>query len=116
MARASAPSAPALLALVFAALLAVASAHTDYYESLGIATDADDAAIKKAYRKLSLKYHPGACAHARVCARARARNAAARRAWPADRLVRVGRAGVCARAHARLARGTLRDTPEPPRR
>ena len=54
MARASAPSAPALLALVFAALLAVASAHTDYYESLGIATDADDAAIKKAYRKLSL--------------------------------------------------------------
>mmetsp|Transcript_56507 Transcript_56507/g.123850 ORF Transcript_56507/g.123850 Transcript_56507/m.123850 type:complete len:460 (+) Transcript_56507:75-1454(+) len=30
----------------------------DVYEVLGLADDADDAAIKKAYRKLSIKYHP----------------------------------------------------------
>ena len=30
----------------------------DYYEVLGIAKDADDAAIKKAYRQLAKKYHP----------------------------------------------------------
>ena len=30
----------------------------DYYEVLGVARDADDAAIKKAYRKLAMKYHP----------------------------------------------------------
>jgi molecular chaperone DnaJ len=30
----------------------------DYYELLGIARDADDKAIKGAYRKLALKYHP----------------------------------------------------------
>jgi molecular chaperone DnaJ len=30
----------------------------DYYEVLGVARDADDAAIKKAYRQLALKYHP----------------------------------------------------------
>lgn len=30
----------------------------DYYEILGIARDADAAAIKKAYRKLALKWHP----------------------------------------------------------
>ena len=29
-----------------------------YYEVLGIKRDADDAAIKKAYRKLAKKYHP----------------------------------------------------------
>ena len=59
MARASAPSSLlASLALALALLAATCSAHTDFYESLGIPTDADDAAIKKAYRKLSLKYHP----------------------------------------------------------
>jgi DnaJ-class molecular chaperone len=31
----------------------------DLYESLGVARDAGDDVIKKAYRKLSLKYHPG---------------------------------------------------------
>lgn len=31
----------------------------NYYEVLGVAQDANDAAINKAYRKLSLKYHPG---------------------------------------------------------
>lgn len=30
----------------------------DYYEVLGVAKDADDATIKKAYRKLAMKYHP----------------------------------------------------------
>ncbi len=32
----------------------------NFYESLGVAPDSDEGAIKKAYRKLSLKYHPGA--------------------------------------------------------
>jgi len=31
---------------------------TDYYEILGISKDADEKEIKKAYRALSLKYHP----------------------------------------------------------
>ncbi|KAG0270723.1 DNAj domain protein, partial [Linnemannia gamsii] len=30
----------------------------DYYNILGISKDADDDQIKKAYRKLALKYHP----------------------------------------------------------
>ena len=32
----------------------------DYYEVLGVPKDADDAAIKKAYRQLAKKYHPDA--------------------------------------------------------
>ena len=31
---------------------------SDYYELLGVARDADDAAIKKAYRKLAMAHHP----------------------------------------------------------
>ena len=34
------------------------AAKRDYYEILGISKNADEAAIKKAYRKLAKKYHP----------------------------------------------------------
>ena len=30
----------------------------DHYEVLGVGEDAEDKEIKKAYRKLALKYHP----------------------------------------------------------
>ncbi len=32
--------------------------YKDYYEVLGVARDANDAAVKKAYRKLAREYHP----------------------------------------------------------
>src|SRR3990172_9063809 len=32
--------------------------ETDYYKTLGVAKDATNDDIKKAYRKLALKYHP----------------------------------------------------------
>src|SRR5690606_2032324 len=33
-------------------------AKRDYYEILGVAKDADDDALRKAYRRLAMKYHP----------------------------------------------------------
>ncbi|MBQ0026569.1 MAG: DnaJ domain-containing protein, partial [Lachnospiraceae bacterium] len=38
----------------------MAEQKRDCYEVLGIPKDADDAAIKKAYRTLAKKYHPDA--------------------------------------------------------
>lgn len=46
------------LAAVLAVVAAAAAAGADFYEVLGVARDADDGAIKRAYRKLSLKLHP----------------------------------------------------------
>jgi preprotein translocase subunit Sec63 len=53
-----APRGLLLLLLALLSLLRLASAE-NFYEALGVPSDADEAAIKKAYRKLSLKYHPG---------------------------------------------------------
>ncbi len=36
----------------------MAESKRDYYEVLGVSKDADDAALKKAYRALAKKYHP----------------------------------------------------------
>ena len=33
-------------------------AKRDYYDILGISRDADEKEIKRAYRKLAMKYHP----------------------------------------------------------
>ena len=48
-----------LLLLATAALFACVAAGRDLYEVLGVARDAPADVIKKSYRKLSLKYHPG---------------------------------------------------------
>ena len=55
---------------LLAALLVAVSAN--FYETLGVAPDADEGAVKKAYRRLSLKYHPGASPPRRPAAHAAA--------------------------------------------
>ena len=49
------PAAPTLTAGGYAAR---AMKYKDYYATLGVARDANEAAIKKAYRRLAQKYHP----------------------------------------------------------
>ena len=45
--------------LVFFILFVIINCQNDeYYKLLGVSKDADDAALKKAFKKLSLKYHP----------------------------------------------------------
>ena len=43
------------------AIAKVKAAGKDYYKILGVAKDADEASIKKAYRKLALQLHPDKC-------------------------------------------------------
>ncbi|CAL1140809.1 unnamed protein product [Cladocopium goreaui] len=47
-----------VLVLLSAAAFQVALAAPSYYEVLGVAKDADDRQIKKAYREKALKWHP----------------------------------------------------------
>jgi DnaJ-domain-containing protein 1 len=47
-----------LLLVLLSNLVAVLGQN--YYEVLGVPQDADEGVVKRAYRKLSLKYHPGA--------------------------------------------------------
>lgn len=44
-----------------AALIARIRPATDFYKILGVSRDADDSAIKKAYRKAALRLHPDKC-------------------------------------------------------
>lgn len=44
--------------LLVVALLPLVFGAADYYDVLGVSRDASESQIKKAYRKLSLKYHP----------------------------------------------------------
>ena len=46
------------LLVLLANVVAVEAAGRDLYKILGVPKNADDAAIKKAYRKGAIKYHP----------------------------------------------------------
>ena len=45
--------------LSFGAGVIMSATEIDFYEVLGVSRDADGAAIKAAYRKLAMQYHPG---------------------------------------------------------
>ena len=47
-----------LISLIILPILIKSEKQEDYYEILGIKKDATEAEIKKAYRKLALKWHP----------------------------------------------------------
>jgi hypothetical protein len=47
-----------LVVATFFTLIDLAEAEKDYYKILGVRRDATQREIKKAYRELSLKYHP----------------------------------------------------------
>ena len=47
-----------LISLIILPIIIKAEEKEDYYEILGIKKDATEAEIKKAYRKLALKWHP----------------------------------------------------------
>ena len=49
---------PVYALLFLVVVVAVVSAGKDYYKILSVSRSASTAEIKKAYRKLSLKYHP----------------------------------------------------------
>lgn len=48
-----------LVLALFLALAAFVLADKDYYKILGVSRQASQKEIKKSYRDLSLKYHPG---------------------------------------------------------
>ena len=43
---------------LYVLLLTIILSKEDYYKLLGVARNADDAQLKRAFKKLSLKYHP----------------------------------------------------------
>lgn len=57
------------LCLIIAVILfdefAAVAAGRNYYDILGVSRDADSATIKRAFRKLAVKYHPGKSSHLR---------------------------------------------------
>ena len=44
--------------LLLALIIGLGSAQEDFYELLNVGRDAETSAIKKAFRKASLEYHP----------------------------------------------------------